>query len=219
MEKSILLDRRLIAFSQIGLRLVDDFTGQAPFGQIETYLDIRNGNGNWQETNIQPQETPTSILTYPNLERHADATGLATRVYRVRLECEFYQPEYLAVSDGFEFDVIPFSDESLPALQPGSLRNINLLPASNYPHSNLIPVLRGVVENTNGIKLKNVLVFHSLLERVITDERGEFGLPLRIGVTAGPVTIDAAEQRTGRTGSITITFPKDLALGVTIIIP
>jgi hypothetical protein len=218
MGESILLDRRLVAFSQIGLRLVDDFTGQAPFGEVQAYLDIYNGGGNWHLTNAQSTKTPSGVFTYPKLEYHVDVTGLPVRRYRIRLKCKYYHPEYLVIKEGFEFDVFPFSDDSLPNLQPGALRNIVLLPASNYPYPHNISVLRGVVEDSAQTKLKNILVFHSILERVITDDRGLFGLPLRLGISPGPLTIDASDQRTGRTGSITVMYPDDLVQGVTITI-
>ena len=47
-------------------------------------------------------------------------------------------------------------------------------------------------------------------ERVATDSRGRFSLPLRWPALNGAIQIDASDHRTGRTGQITINLPAGL---------
>ena len=59
----------------------------------------------------------------------------------------------------------------------------------------------------------NAEVSFGVQERVLTDERGSFCLPLRWPPLSGAITIDALDHRTGLSDSINITLPGDLAHG------
>jgi hypothetical protein len=82
-----------------------------------------------------------------------------------------------------------------------------LLPAPNYPFASHIPVLRGVVVDAAGNPVPNAYVTQGSNERALTDARGTFALPLRWVQANTAVPIDATDQRTGRSGSISIQIP------------
>jgi hypothetical protein len=52
-------------------------------------------------------------------------------------------------------------------------------------------------------------------ERVLSDERGVFALPLRWAPFSGNVVLDAIDHRTGRTDQLTLALPQDLQQGHT----
>jgi hypothetical protein len=201
-------------FSPVGLRLVDDLTGQGPVGPVRARLDFQDGAA-WRETDVEPVITASGVLAYPGLGRAADTTGAPVH-YRVRLESPVYRPSYRATDDGIEFDAPPFNDANPPAPVTGSPVDAVLLPAAAYPFAPFLGVLRGVVEDLGGDPVPDVLVQEGLRERVLTDERGAFSLPLR-WVPAGVATvINAVDHRGGRSGSINVTLPGSLAQSQTI---
>src|SRR5688500_4760169 len=87
----------------IALRLTDDFTGGTPAGRVALFLDVKDGS-QWRPVDRRPVRTPSDVYAFPNLERHAAPLGRPPRHYRVRIEAEYYRPEYLRNSDGIEFD-------------------------------------------------------------------------------------------------------------------
>lgn len=201
-------------YSPIGLRLLDEMTGGPPAGRTEAFLDIQEGAG-WRGTAIQAVRTLAGAVAYPGLERRADVSGLARR-YRVRIAAELYRPLYLTIQDGLEFDAFPWNDTSPPqstALHP---QDVKLVPAPNYPFPPHVPVLRGVVVDTAKRPVADAEVMFSNLERVLSDERGEFALPLRFTALNVSVVIDALHQRTHRVGSITAALPAALRKSQTI---
>jgi len=201
---------RWLLYSPIGLRLLDDITGKMPLGSVKAVLDRRDSAGNWQETKIKAVMTPSGNLTYPRLERHPDVSGPARR-YRVRIEADFYAAMYRATRDGIEFDVFPYNDSNPPRTLPPPLpQDVTLTPASNYPFQPHIPVLRGRVVDVNNEPVADSIVQQGLQERVVTDTRGVFALPLRWVQPNVQVFIDATHPRTGRVGSIPIKIPQDL---------
>ena len=201
---------RWLLYSPIGLRLLDEITGNMPFGSVKAVLDRRDTAGNWQETKIKAVMTPSGNLTYPRLERHPDASGPSRR-YRVRIEADFYGALYRATRDGIEFDAFPYNDSNPPSTLPPPLpQNVMLTPASNYPFQSHIPVLRGRVLDVNNKPVPDSIVHQGLQERVVTDTRGVFALPLRWVQMNVQVFIDATHPRTGRIGSIPIMIPQDL---------
>lgn len=197
-------------FSPVGLRLVDELTGQVPLGYVQAILDIRDASGNWRQTDIQAALTPGAGVSYPGLERHANITGLTVRRYRVRLSADFYIPHYLTTADGIEFDAYPYNDDNPPKVITKTTIDAPLLPAPNYPFASHIPVLRGIVVDAKDNPVTNAYVTQGHTERALTDARGEYALPLRLVQPKTKVEIDATDQRTGRAGSISINFPADL---------
>jgi hypothetical protein len=205
---------RWALYSPIGLRLLDDITGHMPFGPVKALLDRQDAAGNWQETKIKAVMTPSGNLTYPGLERHPDVSG-PPRHYRCRIEADLYGPLYRAIQDGIEFDAFPYNDTNPPANLPAPPnlqvpQDVVLTPASNYPFLPHIPVLRGRVVDVNTDPVADAIVSQGIQERVLTDRRGAFALPLRWVPLNVQFFVDATHPRTGRANSIPITIPQDL---------
>lgn len=214
----VLAGETRLLFSPIGLRLVDEFTGAGPLGRVRAFLDRQDAAGDWHVTHVRPVTTPGGVLTYPGLERRAQPVGLPARRYRVRIEADFYRSFYRAQLDGIEFDAFPYNDTNPPATVATMPQDELLLPSSEYPFPTHVRVLRGAVVDLGGTPVADVLVSQGGLERVLTDERGTYALPLRWAPEGVPLLVDAIDQRTGRTGARAITLPQDLGTNQEIII-
>lgn len=205
-------------YSPIGLRLIDDFTGLAPQGSVRASLDVRNANGEWRPTGIGFTRTPSDVIIYPGLGRSANVALQPAFHYRVRLEAAFYRPEYLTLQDGIEFDAHPYDDDTPPAVMASLPDNTFLIPATNYPYPSHVRVVRGQVVDTVGDPVANVEITEGGGERVLSDERGTFSLPLRWPPFVSAVQIDAMDFRAGRSGQLNINLPADLASGHVVVI-
>lgn len=206
---------RTLLFSPAGIRPIDEFTGLAPLGRVAALLERSDGAGGWGPTDIKPVTTPSGVLTYPHLGRRAEVVGQPPRRYRVKLSADFYIPLYRIAVDGLEFDAHPYNDTNPPNSFPLLPQDALLTPSPNYPFPTHIRVLRGVVEDTAGLTVGDAMVSRGIQERVLTDARGTFALPLRWPDFDGPVQIDA-EDKLGRVGSINVQLPDALLLSQTI---
>jgi hypothetical protein len=204
-------------FSPIGLRLIDDLTGKAPQGRVQVFLDAKDPYGNWLATGIKAVITAGGVLIYPGLERHANVTGLPARRYRVRLKAELYVPLYRRNADGIEVDAFPYNDTHAPAMVKKLPDDTILTPAPNYPFQDHIPVLHGIVEDTGGKPVADAMVTQGIKERVLTDGRGTFSLPLRWIKPNVNFVVDVANERNGQTGTTpNLKLPDALSTIVTI---
>jgi hypothetical protein len=204
---------RSLQSSPVGLRLVDDLTGQAPLGRTDCTLFIEDAPGQWRRTELRPTRNAGGFLIYPGLGRSRDTTS-QPRHYRAEVTAEFYRPFYPASQTGVEFDVYPYNDDNPPAHGP-LVQDVHLVPAPNYPFAPHLRVLRGEVVSAAG-PVVNAEVSRGNTERVLTDEKGNFALPLRLTPNHVPVAIDAIDHATLKTGQITVTLPDDLATGQVI---
>jgi hypothetical protein len=218
----MLADERTGLYSPVALRLIDEITGRAPVGWVRPRLDASDGAGGWRETDIKAVISPAGVVAYPGLERRAEVLGQPPRRYRVRIEAQFYLPLFRAAQDAVEFDAYPYNDVTPPqnlsqilATQP---QGVILTPAPHYRFPGHIPLLRGDVQDTAGATVPDVLVTEGTRERVVTDSRGTFALPLRWATSGTAPIIDATDLRSGRTGTISIQFPQDLRTSQTITI-
>jgi hypothetical protein len=201
-------------YSPVGLRLLDEMTGERPIGRVEAFLDVRDGTA-WRATGIQAVRTPGGVVAYPGLERRADVSGPPRR-YRVRLTSELYRPVYPSpLFDGFEFQAFPWNDTNPPRTITGFPRDVKLAPAPGYPFPSFVPVLRGRVLDTAKKPVADAEVLFAN-ERVLSDERGEFALPLRFAAFGPLLTIETVHRPTGRRGSFKITLPAALGKSQTI---
>jgi hypothetical protein len=206
-------------YSPIGLKPIDDVTGGAPIGWVRSLLDVSDGAGGWRKGDIDAVMTPSGVITFPGLERRTDASG-PPRKYRLRVEAEVYLPLYRATQDAIEFDAYPYNDASPPQnlaqIRASQPQDLILTPMPHYQFPGHVPVLRGQVEDSSGAAVRDAVVTLGMSERVLTDARGTFALPLRWVAPNTQASIDAVDQRTGRTGTITIQFPQDLRTSQTI---
>ncbi len=199
-------------YSSIGLRPVDDITGRGPIGRIESFLDLPDQAGEWKDTGIRAVFTTSGMITYPALGRTTNPVGQSQRQYRVRIEAQFYIPLYRKDEDGILIDVYPYNDTNPPLIIPSNAQNVSLVPSVTYPFPSHIRVLRGVVVDQFDTLMRDAEVRLGNAERVVTDERGTFGLPLRWVGPNDNITVNAVHSRSGQSGDITVTLP--LALGV-----
>jgi hypothetical protein len=200
----------MILYSPVGLRLLDELTNDSPVGNVSVILDILDANGTWRPTDIPAVITPSGVVTYPGLERHPNIAGLQPRQYRVRLSADYYIPYYQGSQDGITFMADPYSDTQPPANVVVISTDTPLLPATNYPFPTYISLLRGMVVDTANNPVPNAFVTQGNTERVLSGVGGNYALPLRWVALNTPVVVDATDQRTGRTGSISITLPASL---------
>lgn len=214
----ILPNERSELYAPFGLRPVDDYSGNAPLGWIRAKLDVSDGSGGWRETEIKPVATASGVLAYPGLERRAEVIGQPPRRYRVRVETQFYLPLHRATTSGIEFDAYPYNDSTPPQQYATLPADLILVPAANYSFPGNVAVLRGEVRDANGAVVADALVTEQNRERVLTDSRGSFALPLRWVASTGQTTIDVVHQRSGQVGAINIQLPQALGKNQTITI-
>ena len=212
----ITAERRML-YSPIGLRLIDDFTGLSPVGAVRAFLDRQTAAG-WETTSIKAVRTPSDALIYPGLGRSATAALQPPTHCRVRIEADFYRPDYLLNNDAIEFDVFPYDDITPPAVIATLPQNVFLLPTPAYGFADHVRVLRGQVTDAAARPVANVEIMFGATERAASDERGRFALSLRWPALTGAIQIDASDHRTGRTGQINVNLPADLAGGNVIVI-
>jgi hypothetical protein len=209
---------RRVLYSPVGLRLVDDLTGTAPASAVRAELDEQDASGIWHLTGIRAVRSPGDVLLYPGLGRSSQVATQPVRHYRVRLISDYYVPDYLATTEGIPFDAHPYDDDTPPAALPSLPEDAFLLPAASYPFPGHLRVLRGAVTDVFSNRVAFAEVTEGSRERVLTDSRGEFAVPLRWPAIVDVIQIDAVDNRTGRSGQITVTLPGDLSQGHTIII-
>jgi hypothetical protein len=202
--------------SPIGLRPIDDLTGASPIGNVACSLFLEDTPGHWRPTEVRPTRNASGMVIFPGLGRIREVDGTPPRHYRAVIAAEFYRPFYAGTQDGIEFDVSPYNDDRPPAQAP-QLIDLVLVPATNYPFAPHLRVLRGNVRNS-ARPVASAEVSRGNTERTLSDERGEYALPLRVMPNNVAVTIDAVEHRTGRQGQISITLPADLGKNNTITI-
>jgi hypothetical protein len=197
-------------FSPIGVRLIDDLTGKEPLGRMQVFLDLQEPGGAWRLQERQATRSLSGVVSYPGLAWHADASGQPPqRQYRVRVKAEFYIALYQRIEDGVAFAVAPYDDNHSPQVNPLPT-DVILTPAPNYPFQGHIPVLKGAVKDAANKPVPNALVTQGAKERVLTDWRGTFSLPLRWAKPNVQIPVDAVNERNGQMGTENITPPGDL---------
>jgi hypothetical protein len=210
-----LRSERRALFSPVGLRLIDEFTGKSPQGRLKASIDRQVSPGIWAPTGLAAVYTPSGTIAWPGLGRRREPASAPTRRYRARVAAERYRPDYLATVDGVEFDAPAWDDDNDPNPVTRGSTDLYLLPAPVYDFPAWLRVLRGFVQDAQGAPVANVRIT-TTGERVLSDERGVFALPLR-WATNGQ-SIDAVDARGGRSGQRALSLPGDLQASVTITI-
>ena len=224
---------RRIQSSPVGLQLVDEFAGgpvavrsipdpgdipvAPPLGKVEATIDLQVGAA-WVPLDVKPIRTLSGLLVYPGLGRHPfPVNGEPKRHFRIRLKAEYYRVLYPPGMDAFEFDAPAFNDGAPPP-KPTRVPAF-LLPAPNYPFPAETPVLRGQVVASLALMqpVVDAEVADDNRQKVLTDERGEYALPLRLAVRGTVIPIDVSKG--SATKAINVKFPDDLAKSKIIVFP
>lgn len=207
-----LADEHWLLYSHAGFLLLDDFTGLPPKYPVRAHLDYQDG-ADWIARDIAATITPSGIVSYPALGRSIEAVIQPMLRHRVRLQSDFYRPEYLLNIDGIEFDVHHYDDNNPPLAVPTHPQTLLLLPTTAYAYGTHVRVVKGLVRDAGGDPVANVEISEGINERTISDARGAFSLPLRWPAPSASVTLDAVDHRTGRSDSLLINLPGGLSHG------
>jgi hypothetical protein len=203
---------RSLLLATVAVRLRDDFTGHPPSG-VELELE-QEVDGQWQATRRKVVRTPSGFAYFPNLGRARDPLSQPTRNYRVRVTWRLGRPLYAGAypsgQAGAVFEVEAWNEDQLPASLPAP-HDVFLLPGPNYPFPPSIWLLRGRVIDGDGVPVVDALIEQGSHERALSDERGEFALPLR-RVPPGPVTIEFSDHL-GQQVTHSLNVPDDLGTG------
>ena len=197
-------------YSQIGIKLIDEFTGKYPNHDITAGLAVQQSSGDWQAVNVSATFSPAGNILFPGLGFNSNAGVAPVELYRVSVSSRAYIPEYWRTIEALEFNVHPYDHNNPPAVIPAVPNILVLLPSVGYPFPTHLRVLRGQTIDGAGDPIPYAEITEGVRERVLSDERGTFALPLRWTALVGPVSIDAIDHRTGRTDSQVINLPGDL---------
>lgn len=218
-------------YAGLGVQLVDEYASvpafnldASPLAPVEIQLDVDDG-GTWRALDMEMVETSRSaggIFWFPWLEHHRDATGMVPRTYRVRVRSDAYVPLYQWDAAGIEQQIFPYDDVTPPAGPANPLIRLQLLPSPTYPFADGVPVISGVVLEA-GVPVSDALVSWSdatlQTDRVLTDEDGEFRLPLRRAPNDNTqFSVDAITPFGGPSGFKIIRIPQDQLTFLTITI-
>lgn len=206
----VITGARRVAFAGIALDLRDEYAVTAAFGDIRLTIDLQDG-ADWHETTFRPVRNPGGIYVYTGIGRHVDPAVTAQFRVRVRIEAEFYRPGFQAVDDAIAFDVPTYNDDVPPAFSPLIPETVLMLPTAGYPFPGHVRRVRGRILDVPGTPMANALVEADGVERVISDERGAFTLPLRWQAPAGVVNVVVAHPRSGLGAHEVFNLPGDLA--------
>ncbi|MCP3143400.1 carboxypeptidase-like regulatory domain-containing protein [Pyxidicoccus xibeiensis] len=190
----------------------DHHTHGPPLAAPRLVLEREGPAGTWQRVRTPPVSTPSGILAWSGLEHRRFAQGVAPVRYRLTVDTELYVPAFRESRDDEPLQIQPYDDRGPPPPPAAPLRLL-LYPSVAYPFEPRIPVLRGTVEDAQHRPVRDALLGHGPRERVLTDAKGAFALPLR-QASPGTASIHVSDRQ-GRADIATITLPQSLTSAVT----
>lgn len=202
------LRMRMVAAKAFALR--DDFTAAPPFGPLPFVLEeLRGPPSGWVEVAIPPLRA-AGLLAFAGLGLAVDPAATPLRRFRLRYVDDppraIYRAAFRFTLDALEFDVPTYNHATPPAGLPGAPDDLFLYPGAAYPFPRHLTVLRGTVRDAAGAVV-DVRVAANDKDRVLTDERGAFSLPLRISQPANAVILTCDHGRTNRSFNVTVALP------------
>jgi len=201
-------DRRT-TYCPIALDLRDEFTGGAVLGEVEIELDLQQGTL-WTPSGRRPVRNPSGLLVFTGLGHAVDPAAMPSFKVRVRIAAAYYRPSYRTTVDGLEFDVATYNHAVPPAVSPLMPEMVLMQPNSAYPFGGHLRVLRGRVIDIGGNPVADASIEADGVERVISDEKGAFALPLRWQLPNAAVAVVVDHPRSGRGATPGFTLPGDL---------
>jgi hypothetical protein len=208
-----------VAASPVWLRLVDTFTGRAPAGRVSLRIERRDGN-QWRAVEIPYELKPSGDLAFVNLGRVARGHAGNQREYRITATADQTVAEASGGGPSMVFSITTWSPDAPPPTP--QIREIRCYPAPDYPFGPSVPFVSGtVVDQGTGnpvgrarVRVTETVLGNPLVEEVRTNDAGWFRVPLRW--SSGATDLDA--DRSGASGSATISVPADLGSVVSITI-
>lgn len=213
----------LVLHCQVAVRPVDGNTGQPSRDKVHAALEVGDRFGRWLPVTRPPVRTDGGVIAWPGLGLTARPAHADVGRYRVTLTAAAHRVAVLdsdrrLATGPLRFDVRPYGHDAPLAAETIPLaREVLLFPASHHPHPSHVPVLRGVVRDAAGSPLVDAIVAYEAT-RVMTDERGSFGLPLS-QARPGEVFIDATTLGGERHTRVSVQVPDALRRGIVIEIP
>ncbi|HYD38284.1 MAG TPA: carboxypeptidase-like regulatory domain-containing protein [Allosphingosinicella sp.] len=198
-------DRRT-AYCPIALDLRDEFTGGAVLGRVEIELDLQHGPL-WAPSGHRPVRSPSGLFVFTGLGHAVDPLALPSFKVRVRIAADYYRPAYRTTVDGLEFDVATYNHAVPPAVSPLMPEMVLMHPNSAYPFGGHLRVLRGRVVDPGGDPVADASIEADGVERVISDDRGAFGLPLRWQAANAAVAVLVDHPRSGLAAAAAFNLP------------
>lgn len=201
-------DRRT-TYCPIALELRDEFTGGAVIGGVEIELDLQQG-ALWTPSGHRPVRGPSGLFVFTGLGRAFDPAAMPSFKVRARISAAYYRPSYRTIVDGLEFDVATYNHAVPPAVTPVMPEIVLMQPSSAYPFGGHLRVLRGRVLDPGGDPVADASIEADGVERVISDDNGAFGLPLRWQLPNAAVAVLVDHPRSGRGAAAAFVLPGDL---------
>jgi hypothetical protein len=201
-------DRRT-DYCPIALELRDEFTGGPVIGEAQVSLDIQQGAA-WRPSDRKAARTPGGVFVFTGLGHAVDPAALPSFRVRVRISAAYYRPRYRVAADGLEFDVPAYNDAVPPGVLPPMPEIVLMLPTSAYPFGAHVRVLRGRVLDPLGDPVTDALIEADGVERVMSDSKGGFSLPLRWQSPTAVVAVTVAHPRSGLAAAVNFNLPSDL---------
>lgn len=190
----------------------DELTQSQALGAPQVVLEREGPPDTWRP-GPRAVVTPSGIHAWSRLEHRRSAVGAPPVRYRFTVRSELYVPAFRESRD-FELALIqPYDDRGPPPPPPTAPVRVALHPSVAYPFGPSMPVLRGSVVDGDG-PVRDALLTQGTRERTLTDEAGQFALPLR-WVVPGLITLHI-KDRQGRATTHKVTLPQALSQAVTI---
>lgn len=190
----------------------DELTQSEPLGALRVVLEREGPTDTWRP-GPRAVVTPSGIHAWWRLEHRRSAVGAPPVRYRLSVDSGLYVPAFRESKDHELVLVQPYDDRGPPPPPPTAPLRVPLYPSVAYPFEPSIPVLRGSVVDDSG-PVRDALLKQGSRERTLTDEDGQFALPVR-WVVPGLVTLHI-QDRKGRATSHKVTLPQALSQAVTI---
>lgn len=203
-------DLRLRMVASRAFALVDDFASAPPLVPVPFILEeLRQPPSGWAETGRAALRGSGGMLAFAGLGLAIDPASTPLRRFRLRLVEDppraVYRPAFRFERDALEFELPTYNHAVPPADLPEAPEPVFLYPGAAYPFPRHLTVLRGTVRDAAG-PVADVRISTGS-DHVLSDERGAFSLPVRIGQPVNMVVLDCEHRRSSRSFAAAVALP------------
>ena len=141
---------RTVLYSQIGLRLVDEFTGGPllhPRRLRSSASRTAPATGSRSSSSPFPRRPATCCI--PGSAAAPTSSSHRWCAIACSSTSDFYRPEYLRTADALEFDIHPYDDSQPPAVLSNLPHTVLMLPSVTYPYAAFVRTVRGRTLDVN----------------------------------------------------------------------